>query len=160
VALLLDPILTSEIDGYGPVGSDNGADTLHHYQKWRKRRRKRETFLPRLLRGWGLRNEGWEEMDEARIRQQMEQDRFQRKVGDDVVIAFAFAQLIVDGDVAAADRQRALWAIARQGMPCILESRGWAEPELRLLALAKMREALLSASLSGDPGASADRPRE
>jgi uncharacterized protein YfeS len=143
----LDPILTSESDGYGPVGSDNGADTLHRYQEWRKRHRKRETFLARFLRGWGLRDEGWDELDEARVAEQMEQDRFQRKVGDDVVIAFAFAQLIVEGDVAPADRQRALWAIARQEMPCVLESRGWSEPKLRLEALAKMRKALLAASL-------------
>jgi uncharacterized protein YfeS len=143
--LKLDPILTSEIDGYGPVGSDNGADTLHRYRDWRKRRCKRETFLPRMLRGWGLRDEGWDDVDEERVRAQLEADRFQRLTGDDVVIAFAFAQLIVDGDVAPADRQRALLAIERQGLPCVLESRRWSEPQARRKALAKMRKALVAA---------------
>jgi uncharacterized protein YfeS len=141
----LDPILTSGIDGYGPVGSDNGADVLRRYQGWRKQGWERHTFLPQLLRAWGLRDEGWDELDEGRVRQQMEQDRFQRKVGDDVVIAFAFAQLIVDGDVIPADRARALVAIERQGLPCMMALRGWSEPPVRLRALALMRQALLEA---------------
>lgn len=139
----LDPILTSTTNGYGPVGSDTGADTLAHYRDWRKHKKRRETFLTRLFRGWELRDEGWDVLDENRIREQLADDSFQRLVGDDTVIAFAFSQLIVDGDVAADDRQRALWAIERQGLNCILEFRGWSDPKARLRALATMREALL-----------------
>ena len=109
----LNPLLTSNTDGYGPVGSDTGADTLAHYRDWRKRRRKRSTFLPRLFRGWELRDEGWDELDERRLQAELEAGHYQRLVGDDVVIAFAFAQLIVDGDLIPADRARALVAIER-----------------------------------------------
>lgn len=70
----LDPILTSTTNGYGPVANDTGADTLAHYRDWRKRRAKRETFLARLLRGWELRNEGWDELDEGRIQKQLADD--------------------------------------------------------------------------------------
>jgi uncharacterized protein YfeS len=143
VAVSLDPILTSTTNGYGPVGNDTGADTLAHYRDWRKRGKKRETFLPRLLQGWELRDDGWDELDEGRIRKQLADDSFQRLIGDDTVIAFAFAQLIIDGKVATEDRQRALRAIERQGMNCILEFRAWSDPKARVKALAIMREALL-----------------
>jgi uncharacterized protein YfeS len=129
------------------VGSDNGADTLRHYRDWRRRRRKRGTFLPRMLRGWELRDEGWDDLDEARVRAQLAADRFQRLTGDDVIIAFAFAQLIC-GDIVPADRERALVAVERQALPCVLESRGWTDRQERLEALAKMREALLAAPLN------------
>jgi uncharacterized protein YfeS len=150
VAEELDPILTSTTNDYGPVGSDTGADALAHYRDWRKHRRKRETFLRRLLRGWELLDEGWDEMNESRIREQLERDPFQRLVGDDTVIAFAFAQLIVDGDIAAADRQRALWAVERQGLPGVLEFRDWTDRQARLQALATMRDALLAAPQPAD----------
>jgi uncharacterized protein YfeS len=138
----LDPILTSTTNDYGPVGSDTGADTLAHYRDWRKSRGKRESFLPQLLRAWELRDEGWDELNEGRVREQIANDSFQRLVGDDTVIAFAFAQLIVDGEVAAGDRQRALWAIERQRLPCVLEFRGWSDSKARLQALATMQKAL------------------
>ena len=159
VAKSLDPLLTSNTDGYGPVGCDTGADTLSSYRDWRKRRRKRETFLPRLFRGWELRDAGWDELDEGRLRAELEADHYQRLVGDDVVIAFAFAQLIVDGDVVLADRARALVAIERQGLPCVLEFRGWSEPPARLRALAVMRQALAEAS-DAEPGAAPDPRRK
>jgi uncharacterized protein YfeS len=140
--------LTSNTDEYGPVGSDTGADILAQYRDWRKRRRKRETFLPQLLRGWELRDEWWDELDEDRVREQLKQDHFQRLVGDDTVIAFAFAQLIVDGAITATDRQRAMWAVERQALPCVLEFRGWSDPATRLHAIAIMRQALTEAPVA------------
>ena len=155
MARALDPLLTSNTDGYGPVGSDTGADTLSMYRDWRKRRRKRHTFLPRLIRGWELRDEGWGELDERRLRVELEAGHYQRLVGDDVAIAFAFAQLIVEGDVDPSDRTRALLAIERQGLPCVMKFRGWSEPPVRLRALAAMREALAEAP-DAEPSAAAD----
>ena len=149
MAKALDPVLTSNTDGYGPVGSDAGADTLAHYRDWRKRRLKRGTFLPRLFRGWELRDEGWDELDEERLRAQLGAGPYQRLVGEDVVIAFAFAQLVVDGDVASADRERALIAVKRQGLPCVMEFRGWSDPSVRLRALDLMRQALAEAAEAG-----------
>src|SRR5262249_39462306 len=123
-----------------------GADTLRHYRDWRRRRRKRTTFLARMLRGWELRDEGWDDLDEDRVRAQLAADRFQRLTGDDLVIAFAFAQLIVDGDIAPADRERALLAIKRQGLPCVMEARNWSEAQARRKALGKVRQALGAAA--------------
>jgi hypothetical protein len=85
-------------------------------------------------------------MDEERLRAELATDHFQRLVGDDVAIAFAFAQLIVDGDVRAVDRQRALRAIERQGLPSVLEFRDWENPATRRRALSAMRRALEEAA--------------
>ena len=65
---------------------------------------------------------------------------------DDAVIAFAFAQVFVDGSVDPTSLRRALIAITRESDPVVLRFRGWADPETRVARLQEMQEFLSAGS--------------
>lgn len=49
----LDPLFTDEVNEYGPLGNDTGADVMGHYRQWRDSGNRPGQFLPHLLRGIG-----------------------------------------------------------------------------------------------------------
>lgn len=149
----LDPILTDQFIGYGPLANDTGADIFNFYQDWRESNVDRGTFLATLLNKWDLLDNGWDVLEEETIRKQLQVKKggnltssaYQLLTRDDTIIAFSFAQLILDGSIRSIDRSRALVAVERQGMACVLEFRQWQDPAQRKHALSLMKTALDSA---------------
>jgi len=152
---VLDPILTDSGIGYGPLASDTGSDVFGFYEDWRRSDGDRGEFLSILLRKWEIEDAGWEELDEARIdnalqetrRGQLTREAFQMLTRDDAIIAFAFAQIILDGNLRFEDQRYAQVAVQRQKLERVMKFRGWREPLEREHALTLMEKALSAANI-------------
>lgn len=142
----LDPRLCDEDNAYGPLGNDTGADVRSLYLRWRQDGKRRDRFLPQLLREWEMADGDWDDLDPERIASQLAESPYQRLVRDDLVIGLAFAQYLVDGKVEAEVKRRALVAIERQGLECVLAFRDWDDRGERERALTAMRRFLASSA--------------
>jgi uncharacterized protein YfeS len=144
----LDPIFTDEVNEYGPLGNDTGADVLGHYRQWRESGNRPGQFLSHLLQAWEIGDCDWDDQDANVIVEEMQRSHkavFERLTRDDAIIALAFAQIIVDGEAQPKVLERALKALQRQSQDPIIEFRGWDDPEYRKEVLAKVA-AFLSAA--------------
>lgn len=137
----LDPLFTDEANEYGPLGNDTGADVMGHYRRWRESGNRPGPFLPHLLHEWEIGDYDWDDLDANVIIEEMQRSRqavFERLTRDDLIIALAFAQIIVDGHAQSKVLERALKAVQRQSLDRIIEFRGWDDPEYRKEVLAKV----------------------
>ena len=71
-----------------------------------------------------------------------ESSPFPRLVRDDVIIGLAFAQCLVDDRIEVEAKRRALVAIERQGLECVLAFRDWTDRQERQRNLEAMRRFL------------------
>jgi uncharacterized protein YfeS len=102
---------------YGPVGNDDGADVLNAYRRWRKRNNPigRNDFFGRFLRSWGLPSDGWQSINSRQLNEQSDFiNQHIYRSANRAMIAFAFVQIMVDGNLDRDIRDKALVAIARQ----------------------------------------------
>lgn len=116
----LETLLADEGNGCGPFGNDTGADVRALYLRWRQAGKIRGRFLSHLLREWEIEDRDWDDLDPERVESQLAESPYQRLVRDDLIIGLAFAQHMVDGKVEAEARQRALMAVERQALGCVL----------------------------------------
>jgi uncharacterized protein YfeS len=144
----LDPIFTDEANAYGPFGNDAGHDVLADYRRWRADGNRPGQFLPHLLRAWEIGDYDWDDQDANVIVEEMERSQpaaFERLTRDDVIIALAFTQIIVDGAAQPKVLERALKAVQRQSHDRIIEFRGWVDPRYRKEVLQKVAAFLAAA---------------
>jgi uncharacterized protein YfeS len=135
-------VLTDDTNPYGPLGSDIGFDVLSHYRDWRKKGNRPGQFLPQLLQTWEVGDYDWDDGDMRIILDEMRRSEkavFERLTRDDVIIALAFAQIVVDGSVQPAIRDRAILATDRQRHRDMIEFRGWDDPKYRRKVLDRVR---------------------
>lgn len=158
---LKDEFYWSVTNALAPFGSDNGWDTLFYFYPWRRSypRGNPVAFLNRFLKSWQVKNTGWEIVDAERALQLLKEDEFSFESRDDVVLAVAFGQILLEGKVHPEIRRRALLAIERQSLPEIAQSvyRSDCIPE-RLEYLGKMRALLLSEAMNPRPPAKRSPP--
>jgi uncharacterized protein YfeS len=144
----LDPPFTDEVNEYGPLGNDTGADVLGHYRQWRESGNRPGQFLPHLLQSWEIGDYDWDDQDANVIVEEMQRPQqavFERHTRDDAIIGLAFAQIIVDGAAQPKVLERAHTAVQRQSQDRIIEFRGWDDPAYRKEVLAKVAAFLTAA---------------
>ncbi|QOV88322.1 hypothetical protein [Humisphaera borealis] len=144
----LDPIFTDEVNEYGPLGNDTGADVLGHYRQWRESGNRPGQFLPHLLQAWEIGDYDWDDQDANVIVEEMQRSQqavFERLTRDDAIIGLAFAQIVVDGAAQPKVLERALKAVQRQSEDRIIDFRGWDDPAYRKEVLAKVAAFLAAA---------------
>lgn len=141
--LLKDDFFWSIADENSPLGNDDGADTLHSYQVWLKGNPtiNRNVFLNKLLAGWEVKNDKWDLLSDRKIKNEMVKDEFSFFTRDNVVIALAFSQIVLEGKIDSEIKQKALWALERQQNNAVLDN--WRNfKEERLERLNKMKKAI------------------
>jgi uncharacterized protein YfeS len=143
-------ILTDEFfwdcsDENSPFGSDTGADTLAFFRVWRKEhpRSNPSEFLGQILREvFEVPDAHWNVIEPDQVREMLTGSEYDVSVRDDAVIAVAFGQIVLEGDVEAEIKRRALSALQRQALPFVISQRGWVSSRERIERLRRMREVL------------------
>ena len=127
---------------YAPLGSDTGSDTLGLYQSWRAYNFDAPTvrFVSELSARWEVGDCDWDISDVTH--EALEGNHYQILTRDDMIIAVAFAEIIIDGRISDEIACRALAAIQRQESPTVLSFRGWESNDTRLQTLGLMRGAI------------------
>lgn len=140
-ALLVEAWFWNVSDDDSPFGNDTGADTLSFFREWRAehQRAEAEEFLEFLLGRWDVRNEGWECLDGPLLATTLPKNYFHILTRDDVAIAIAFGQLVLDGSIDRKIRQLALYALQRQLLPEVIRFRGWVDADERRQRLDRMK---------------------
>jgi len=133
---MIEEFLWSMADDNSPMGNDTGADVVHFYQQWRSLEpySNSTVFLLDLMEQWGYQDAtyvSWSGSMTDLIREhgQMLREAYEGQDvsiindRDDIVIALAFAQLVVDGYIEPEIKKAALSAIARQAEDFTIDSR-------------------------------------
>lgn len=144
-------ILTNEffwdcVDENSPFGNDTGADTLAFLRVWREAHPHSDPveFLGKVLAEvFEVPDAHWDVVEPERVRELLVESEYEVSARDDAVIAVAFGQLVLEGNVETEIRRRALSALLRQESPAVMEHRGWVSPAERIERLRRMREALI-----------------
>lgn len=110
-------------DDAAPFGTDTGCDTLMFYRDWHQENPtpNPNTFLAELLQGWKVVNDCWDLLSKVEIMNEFEKDHYSLITRDRVIIALAFAQIVLDGKCDKTIKQKALWAIERQQSEVLLK---------------------------------------
>jgi uncharacterized protein YfeS len=145
--LLTEPFFWSIADDGAPLGNDTGADTLALYRQWRADHPDghAEDFVRDTLAGWEVENVDWLLLDEALLKQGLEDNHFSVLTRDDFMIALAFAQLVLEGKVDAQVREMALYSVRRQATDAVISFRDWSDVTERRSRLVQMQSALEAA---------------
>jgi len=143
--LLLDDFFWNSSDDHSPMGNDTGADTLAFYQGWRgaNPQTPATSFLRDLLMRWEVSDRGWTESSVSAG--DLVDRHFEILTRDDMIIALAFSQIVVDGKLDRDIKIRSLLAVTRQALPTVLAFRGWDSQATRIACLEKMRTAIEAA---------------
>jgi uncharacterized protein YfeS len=118
-------------DDDSPFASDTGADTLEFYRAWIEQSDDDEDFLHRVFEEWDVDWEAAEAIPDGELQDRLEGEHFDILTYDDVVIAVAFAQLILEGNTSRDIAARAARSLRRQALPEVIEFRGWTHPSER-----------------------------
>lgn len=140
-AMLVEPWFWDVSDDNSPFGNDTGADTLSFFREWRAEypHAEIEKFLESLLGRWDVRNEGWDCLDGALLATTLPKNYFHILTRDDLAIAVAFGQLVLDGKINRGIRRLALYALQRQLLPEVITFRGWVDADERRQRLGRMQ---------------------
>lgn len=143
-AVLLDDFFWDCTDENSPFGNDTGADVLAFFHEWRAENPGVSglEFLSGLLKGWEVADADWEVVDEAEVARLLETDAFSFTHRDESILALAFAQLALDGQMEAAVRERALGAVHRQTLTPALGQWAAEHRQERASRLESIRRAL------------------
>ncbi|MEP6901022.1 MAG: hypothetical protein ABJA66_04685 [Actinomycetota bacterium] len=122
VEILKEEFFWDITDDISPFGKDDGWDTLMSYRDWRLENANENAniFLDEFLDGWGVNNDNWNIQTEVEIKNEFHSDEFSLLARDNVIIALAFAQIVIDGIIDNEIKQKAIWAIERQQNPVLL----------------------------------------
>ena len=133
-------------DEDSPFGNDTGWDTLEFYRAWIRLSDDDEDFLHQLFDEWEV---DWEEaaaIPDEELAARLEEDHHGILTYDDVVIALAFAQLVLAGNSEIDTAALAARALKRQALPDMIAFRGWSDPAERKARCAQMLEIVQSAT--------------
>ena len=141
--ILTDEFYWDCVDDNSPFGNDTGADTLEFLREWREENPESNPvrFLNQLLKEWEVTDDYWDITDPSEVQRLLDADEFSFNTRDEAVIALAFGQLILEGEVESEIKRRAALAIARQAQPAIINRWGEHASE-RAERLQKMKAAL------------------
>ena len=132
-------------DEDSPFGNDTGADTLEFYRAWIRESDDDEDFLHQLFDEWEVDWESAASVADAELADRLEDQHFDILTYDDVVIALAFAQLVLAGNAELDTAALATRALQRQALPEMVAFRGWSDPAQRRSRCAQMLEVMQSA---------------
>lgn len=124
---LAEPFFWDISDDNSPFGNDSGTDTLAAFYEWREENPEASpiAFLDELLARWEVASDHWDLVDEGEVHAVGAEDEFSLLTRDEVILALAFSQLVVEGRIDPEVRRRALIALKRQALPALLH--GWGE---------------------------------
>ena len=142
--LMPEPWFWSEIDGGSPFGSDTGADTVAYFAEWRRAAplKPATQFLDWLFARWEIERALELTLSEAELAELLPVRHFHILVGDDAIVATAFAQLVFEGRVEPPLHRPAVAALTRQLLDTVLSFRGWADPSERRQRVTRMLEVI------------------
>ena len=143
--LLEDEFYWDVADDNSPFGNDTGWDTLEFYRAWIQHSDDDEEFLAEVFDEWEVDRELAESLADDDLGTQLEDDHYDVVTYDDVVIALAFAQLVLEGASSPEMAAAATRSLERQMLPEMIDFRDWADPDERLDRCSKMIEALRAA---------------
>jgi uncharacterized protein YfeS len=132
-------------DDDSPFGNDTGWDTLEFYRAWVEESDDDEDFLHQLFDEWEVDWESAEAIPDGELKDRLEDEHFDILTYDDVVIAVAFAQLVLEGNTSRDMAAAACRSLSRQALPEVIEFRGWADPAERRERCAEMLQVMQSA---------------
>jgi len=133
-------------DEDSPFGNDTGADTLEFYRAWLKSSDDEEDFLDELFAEWEIDRVAAESVPDADLGILLEEDEYDILTYDDVVIAQAFAQLVLEGRTERDTAALATRALKRQLLPAVIAFRNWSDPAERRERCADMLRIMGSAT--------------
>jgi len=131
-----------------PLGTDVGADTFAAYIGFRGNHSADgvDHFLREQLGLRGLSDKAWNTVKDAELKILIERSEGAQLVRrDDLIIALAFAQLLLEGEIAPSVRSRAIDALHRQATPTVLSFRGGGGEDPRRGQLHEFRRILEAA---------------
>jgi uncharacterized protein YfeS len=134
------------LDEDSPFGNDTGADALEFYRAWIESNDDEDDFLDELFADWEVDRELAESVPDDALKDRLEADEFHILTYDDVVIAVAFAQLVLEGKTSKQMAAAAARSLKRQVHPAVMEFRNWSDPDERRQRCAQMLEALQGAT--------------
>lgn len=140
--LLKAPFYWDICDDDSPFGNDTGADTLEFYRAWIEESDDDEDFLHQLFDEWEVDWERAESIADGDLEDCLEDEHFDILTYDDVVIAVAFAQLVLEGQVSRDVAALATRSLMRQSRPEVIDFRGWVDPAERAERCAEMLEVM------------------
>ena len=132
-------------DEDSPFGNDTGADTLEFYRAWIEESDDDEDFLHQLFDEWDVDWEAVQAIPDAELEERLEDEEIDILTYDDVVVALAFAQLVLEGNMSRDVAALASRALRRQASPQVIEYRGWDDPAERTERCARMLHVVESA---------------
>lgn len=129
-AALTDAFFWDASDDTAPFGSETGRDVLDALRDFRDEhpRESPVQLLDELLGRWEVVNDHWDAIEADEVQALGEDDEYSLLTRDEAVIALAFAQVVVEGQVDPEVRRRAMLALKRQSLPALLH--GWGERRL------------------------------
>lgn len=146
-AALTDAFFWDPSDDTAPFGNETGREVLDALRDFRDEhpRESPVRLLDQLLAGWEVANENWEAIEADEVQAIGEDDEYSLLTRDEAVIALAFAELIVGGQIDHEIRRRALFALKRQALPALLHA--WGERRLRRAERVERMAAVLTTPL-------------
>lgn len=142
---LLQPGFYWDIDdGDSPFGNDTGYDTLEFYRAWIRHSDDDEDFLHQLFEEWDVDWEAAEAIPDGELADRLDDKHFDILTYDDVVIALAFAQLVLEGNAERDIAARASRALERESRPEVIALRGVSDPAERSARCAEMLQVVHS----------------
>ena len=143
--LLEDEFFWDICDEDSPFGNDTGADTLEFYRAWIEESDDDEDFLHQLFDEWEVDWERAASIPDEELKDALEDEQFNILTYDDVVIALAFAQLVLEGSTSRDVAALATRSLNRQSRAEVIAFRGWTDPAERSARCARMLEIVKSA---------------
>lgn len=132
-------------DEDSPFGNDTGADTLEFYRAWIVSSDEDEEFLDALFEEWEVDRELAETVPDDELAARLEEEGYDILTYDDVVIATAFAQLVLEGNASRFMAAAAQHCLERQALPAMIAYRNWSDPQERRKRCAEMLEVMRAA---------------
>jgi uncharacterized protein YfeS len=132
-------------DENSPFGNDTGADTLEFYRAWLEDRDDDEDFLHQVFDEWEVDWERAETIADAELEDRLEEEHFDILTYDDVIVATAFAQLVLEGNTSRDVAALAMRSLQRQSLPGVIAFRGWSDPIERKERCAQMLQVMQGA---------------
>lgn len=110
-------------DENSPFGNDWGWETLYSFKDWRLENNKTNplVFLEQILSRMGVENCNWNLLNEQEIQKELENDKANLNTRDEVIIALAFGQILLDGKIDEDIKQKAIWATQRQRLDVLVD---------------------------------------
>ena len=141
---LADAFFWDPSDPCSPFGNETGQEVLEAFRDFRveEPRGNPLALLGDLLARWEVADEAWDVVEPDEVQAIGADDELGLLLRDEVVIALAFAQIVVDGRVEPEVRRRALVALTRQSLPALIH--GWGDSaRLRTERVERMRAVLV-----------------